>query len=84
MSGLLDKANKEADKSPTEAMNSPKAAVIEVEPKVAEKLATNDIDDSSEQIPEDPSINALLLQLVGIVGCLLYHSLYSIQNTSIF
>ena len=71
MSGLLDKANKEADKSSTEAMNSPKAAVIEIEPKAAENLDTNDIDDSSEQILEDPSINALLLQLVGIVGLLI-------------
>jgi hypothetical protein len=73
MSGLLDKANKEADKDNTEAMSPPKTAVIEVEPVIEGDLEVSSdaglVEDS--ELPADPSIAALLLQLAGIVGLLI-------------
>jgi len=71
MSGLLDKANKEADKDSTEAMSAPKAAVIEPEPVLEGNLESSGDETSFEPTIGDPSINALLLQLVGIVGLLI-------------
>ena len=71
MSGLLDKANKEADKDSNEAMSPPKEAVIDVEPVMVGNLEISGDEASLESTVENPSIYALLLQLAGIVGLLI-------------
>ena len=75
MSGLLDKANKEAnkeaDKDSAEAMSPPKVAAIEVEPVIEGHLEISEAETSLESTTGNPSINALLLQLAGIVGLLI-------------
>ncbi len=71
MSGLLDKANKESEKVPVDAMTSPKNAVVEDEPILEGNLELSGDETSLESTIEDPSINALLLQLAGIVGLLI-------------
>ncbi len=71
MSGLLDKANKEAGKSTKQSMNTPKAAVIEIEPVVIGVSEPSDEYHSSQLVSGDSSTTALLLQLAGIVGLLI-------------
>ena len=71
MSGLLDKANKEADKDNAEAKSPPKSAVIDRQPVIDGDVAVNEDQSSFQTSIEDPAIGALLLQLAGIVGLLI-------------
>lgn len=79
MSGLLDKANKEADKEAgheagkedIKAMSPPKEAVIETKSLAKVVIKASEEPVSLETALATPPINALLLQLAGIVGLLI-------------
>jgi hypothetical protein len=71
MSGLLDKANKEADKDNAEAKSPPKSVVIDRQPVIDGDVEVDEDQSSFQASIEDPAIGALLLQLAGIVGLLI-------------